>query len=563
MQAPKEVVEDFRNHLYFSFKYLGLGEPTPKQYAMANKLQEGPNNFILQAGRGDGKSVIMACYASWLLLKDHNTTILVLSAAADKAIKFISQTRAILTQVPYMKYLEPQEFDKDSAFGFNVHARTKFGQDLSMTARGITSQITGLHADKIICDDIEIPENSDSPQAREKLWERCLELENVINKHDDTQVRFLGTPQSKDSVYNKLGGIYKIIKFPAVMPDLSSIEETEDVDSYILNLGIEAGESTQPERFPTEKLAEIEAKIGPTNFDLHYRLMTSSADQKKYPLRLEDLVVLDVDPEVFPVKVVHAKSEVNKRVSSFGMKGDLVYEPMHIEPKFVPYTQTAMFIDPSGRGADETAICIASFAHGYIVIHELTGIQGGYDTPTLKQICKLVNQYDINLIRFESNYGDGMFGKVLSPVIAQNCGQVAIEEYKVSGQKEARILSILEPVMAQHRLVIDTQAIQDKENQIQITRLQEKRGALKHDDRVDVLAAAVSYWTDALAIDPDREMEQKQQEEYKAQIKEWMSNRRGIALLGDRISGAILLNGKTPKTNGFGSSILKRQNKWR
>lgn len=561
MQAPQEVLEDFRNHLYFSFKYLGLGEPTPKQYAMANRLQEGPDNFILQAGRGDGKSVIMACYASWLLLKDHNTTILVLSAAADKAIKFISQTRAILTQVPYMKHLEPQEFDKDSAFGFNVNARTKFGQDLSMTARGITSQITGLHADKIICDDIEIPENSDSPQAREKLWERCLELENVINKHDGTQVRFLGTPQSKDSVYNKLGAIYKIIKFPAVMPDLGSAEETEDVDSYILNLGIEAGESTQPERFPTEKLAEIEAKIGPTNFDLHYRLMTSSADQKKYPLRLEDLVVVDVDPEVFPVKVVHAKSVVNKRVSSFGMKGDLVYEPMHIEPKFVPYTQTAMFIDPSGRGADETAICIASFAHGYIVVHELTGIQGGYDTPTLKQICKLVNQYDINLIRFESNYGDGMFGKVLSPVVAQNCGQVAIEEYKVSGQKEARILSILEPVMAQHRLVMDTQVIQDKDNQMQITRLQEKRGALKHDDRVDVLAAAVSYWTDALAIDPDREMEQKQQEEYKAQIKEWMSNRRGIALLGDRISGAILLNGKTPKTNGFGSSILKRKRK--
>jgi len=152
-----------------------------------------------------------------------------------------------------------------------------------------------------------------------------------------------------------------------------------------------------------------------------------------------------------------------------------------------------------------------------------------------------------------------MFGKVLSPVVAQNCGQVAIEEYKVSGQKEARILSILEPVMAQHRLVMDTQVIQDKDNQIQITRLQEKRGALKHDDRVDVLAAAVSYWTDALAIDPDREMEQKQQEEYKAQIKEWMSNRRGIALLGDRISGAILLNGKTPKTNGFGFSILKRK----
>jgi hypothetical protein len=467
----------------------------------------------------------------------------------------------VLTLVPYMKGLEPQEFDKDSAFGFNVHNRTKFGQDLSVTARGITSQITGLHADKIIGDDIEIPENSDSPQAREKLWERCLELENVINKIDDSMVRFLGTPQSKDSVYNKLGTIYPIIKFPAVMPDPSVPEDIEDVDEYILGLELEPDESTQPERFANDKLKELEGKIGPVNFDLHYKLKTSSSDNKKYPLRLEDLIVLDVDAEVFPVKVIHAKSVVNKRVSSYGMKGDMVYEPMHIEPSFVPYTQTVMFIDPSGRGADETAICIASFAHGYVVVHELTGIQGGYDTPTLMAICKLINQYDISLIRYESNYGDGMFGKILQPVVAQNCGQVGIEEYKVSGNKENRILSTLEPIMAQHRLVLDTEVIKDKENQTQITRMQNKRGALKHDDRVDVLSAAVSFWTDALAIDPDREMEIKQQEEQKKQIKDWMGNKRVLGLLGDAVSGALLVNGKDIKQNKFGKSILRRNRK--
>jgi hypothetical protein len=561
MKAPPEVLEDFRNHLYFCFKYLGLGQPTPKQYAMAHRLQVGTNNMLLQAGRGDGKSVIMACYVSWLLLLNHNTTILVLSAGADRAIKFVFQTRAILTQVPYMKDLEPMENDKDSAFGFNVHTRTQFGQDLSVTAKGITSQITGLHADQIICDDIEIVENSDSPQAREKLWERCLELENVVNKVDVASIRFLGTPQSRDSVYNKLGGIYPTVKFPAIMPDLTNPEEIENVDEYILGLGIESGESTQPERFPTEKLAEIEAKIGPTNFDLHYKLKTSSADVKRYPLRLEDLIVLDVDPEVFPVKVVHAKSVVNKRVSSFGMKGDLVYEPMHIEPAFAPYNQTVLFIDPSGRGADETALCVASFAHGYIVVHELTGIQGGYDSVTLMKICKLINQYKINLVKYESNYGDGMFGKIIQPVIAQSCGQIGIEEYKVTGSKENRILSTLEPIMAQHRLVFDVGVIQDKENQIQITRLQNKRGALKHDDRVDVLSAAVSHWVHALAIDPDRELIHKQQEDYKNQIKEWMGNKRVLGILGDRISSAVLLNGKDIPKARFGKSILRRNRK--
>jgi hypothetical protein len=163
------------------------------------------------------------------------------------------------------------------------------------------------------------------------------------------------------------------------------------------------------------------------------------------------------------------------------------------------------------------------------------------------------------MVRYESNYGDGMFGKILAPVLTQNCGPVAIEEFKVSGQKEIRIINTLEPIMAQHRLVMDTQVVMDKDNQIQITRMQEKRGALKHDDRVDVLAAAVSYWTDALAIDPDKEMVVRQEEDYKNKVKEWMSNKRSLGILGDRISGAILLNGKEPKQNKFGKSILRRK----
>lgn len=558
MQAPQEVKQDFRNHLFFCFKYLGLGEPTLKQYAMAAELQNGCPDFILQAGRGDGKSVINACFVSWRLLLDPNRTQLVLSATADKAIKFVSQVRQIIGLVPYMKHLEPQEFDKDSAFGFNVHCRTKITQDLSVTAKGITSQITGMHADDILCDDIEIPENSDSPMAREKLYERCMELENVRNKIKDATIRFLGTPQSKDSVYDKLSKLYKVVKFPAVMPDKLSAAETDNVHEYILGLELEAGDSTQPERFSNEQLAGIEGKIGPSLFALHYKLDTSNADYRKYPLRLSDLIVIDVDPEMFPEKITWANSHQNKRVPVFGMKGDLVYDPMWISPNFIPYKQTCMFIDPSGRGADETTVCVASFVNGYVVVHELLGYEGGYDQATLKKICQLINEYEIQQIRYESNYGDGMFGQILVPIVYQNCGHhIAIEEYKVTGAKEKRILSTLEPVFAQHKLVFNTKTIKDQETQIQITRLTERRGALKHDDRVDVLAAAVGFWKDMLSIDPDEAIEKNQEQERKQLQKEWLSNKRALGLLTDRISGAILLNGSPVKKNGFGTSILK------
>lgn len=561
MKIPPEVIQDFRNHLYFCFKYLGLGEPTPKQYAMAKELQYGPDDFLMQAGRGDGKSVINACFVSWKLLKDINRTQLVISAAGDKAIKFVSQVRQTLSLVPYMQHLVPQEFEKDSAFGFNVHGRTRISQDLSVAAKGITSQITGSHADDILCDDIEIPENSDTPAAREKLWDRCMELENIRNKIEGATIRFLGTPQTKDSVYNKLANIYSVIKFPAVMPDISNGVECENVHPYVLGLPLEPGQSTQPERFSDEQLLGIEAKIGPSLFALHYKLDTSSSDTKRYPLRLADLLVIDVDPEIFPNKITWANSNQNKRVPSFGMRGDICYEPMWISSTYIPYLETVMFIDPSGRGADETAICIASFANGYVVIHELLGLQGGYDNVTLNKITDLLSQYSIKKIKYESNYGDGMFGQILRPIVSLRCGQVSIEEYKVTGGKQTRILRILEPIFAQHRLVFDTKVIKDKDNQTQITRLSDRKGSLKHDDRVDVLSAAVSHWASLISIDPDTAIKKNMEEEQKRATKEWLSNKRTIGLLGERISGAILLNGQEPKKNSYGTSILKRLNK--
>ena len=77
MNIPSEMLEDFRNHVWACFKYLGLGDPTPAQYAMADALQKGAKDMQLQAGRGFGKSVITSCLASWFLLKDPNSTIMV------------------------------------------------------------------------------------------------------------------------------------------------------------------------------------------------------------------------------------------------------------------------------------------------------------------------------------------------------------------------------------------------------------------------------------------------------------------------------------------------------
>ena len=538
------MLEDFRNHLWACFKYLGIGEPTPAQYAMAEALQHFGTDMQLQAGRGFGKSVITSCLASWFLLKNPNTTIMVVSATSNKAAEFISMTRRILDLVPYCEHLRPGDHTSDNAFAFNVECRTKIGQDKSCFARGITSQLTGSHADYVIADDVEIEGNCETAAARDKLMNKISEFEQIRNVGG--RVIFLGTPQIKDSIYNQLKDGYKVTKFPAVMPAKNEVD-LEDVNEFLLKGGFEEGDPIQPERFPMELLMERQAKIGPKLFALHYKLDTSLADFEKFPLRLSDLVVIDVDPNICPEKIVWANSVKMKGMPNHGLSGDFIYEPMWVSNNYIEYTQRVLCVDPSGRGDDETAVCIGSFSNGYIYIHELLGYPGGYETNILKKIAKLAREYRVSQVKVEANFGDGMFTQLLRPIIFDICGPIALDEYKVSGRKETRIINALEPVMSQHRLVLDRRVAAQEENQKQITRIFDKRGALPHDDRIDCLSAVVTHWENLLSIDVDEVIHTNKQREYQQMVASWADDdRRGNLVIGST-SGAARMVRPEPK----------------
>tara|TARA_R110000824_G_scaffold19467_9_gene75321 strand:- start:144 stop:1829 length:1686 start_codon:yes stop_codon:yes gene_type:complete len=559
MNIPQEMLDDFRNHLWGCFKYLGIGEPTPAQYAMAEALQDGPEDMQLQAGRGFGKSVITACLASWFLLQNPNTVIMVISATSNKAAEFISMTRRILDVVPYCEHLKPGDHTTDNAFGFNVECRTKIGQDKSCFARGISSQITGSHADFVIADDVEIEGNCETTHARDKLLNKVSEFEQIRNVGG--RVIFLGTPQIRDSIYNSLKEGYPITKFPAVIPDKHNEAESENVNQWVWDLQGEIGDATQPERFSSEVLEGRKAKIGPRLFALHYKLDTSLADAEKYPLRLSDLIVLDLDQEVCPEKIVWASSVPLKKVPSFGMSGDMLYEPMWVSDNYSNYTQTLMFIDPSGRGRDETGVCVSSFANGYVFIHELLGLDGGYDKSVLIKICQMARDYKIRSVFVESNFGDAMFCQLLAPVAAEICGRnLGIEEFRVKGQKEARMLEVLEPVLAQHRLVFNRKAIISEETQKQITRLHDSRGALSRDDRVDVLSAAIAHWTESMHLDVDTILQRNKAQAREEIVKTWLSDDRVMGLWGDKLSGAVARN-EYPFENNNTNNLWKRRGK--
>ena len=94
-------------------------------------------------------------------------------------------------------------------------------------------------------------------------------------------------------------------------------------------------------------------------------------------------------------------------------------------------------------------------------------------------------------------------------------------------QKEKRIIDVLEPVMNQHRLVVDKKVIRNDYDSCQhlppesalryqliyqMTRITADRGALSNDDRLDALAMACQYWVDAMAQDADKRIGERRNE---------------------------------------------------
>jgi hypothetical protein len=526
--VPDGVVDDFRNHMYYCFKYLGIpgGEPTPHQYAIGDALQSFCNDMQLHAGRGAGKSTITAMLVSWFLLLDPNCNIMILSAGSDKAIRFMSEVRKILTHVPYCNHLLPNANELDNATAFNVGCMTIHGrQDPSCFAKGITSQITGSHAFYVIVDDVEIEGNCETQAQRDKLLHKLTELEQIRN--EGGRIIFLGTPQTIESIYFKLAEHYALIKFPAIMPDKTIPDETQNVAQWILDLDLDPEEPTHPERFNKEALERRLARSGQTQFDLHYKLSTGLSDRYKYPLKLRDLIVMDVSPEVFPERVIWSSAKTDADITSFGTRGDYICKPQFISDHFVKYQDRCLFVDPSGEGEDETALVVASFVNGYVIIHDITGMQSGYDDSVMKKICDLCRKYNVRKIRVEDNYGGGMFRRIMTPIVSRQIGSCDIDGFPVRGQKEDRICNALEPTMNLHRLVFDRDAIAPKETQIQITRMQRKRGAVKHDDRVDCLANAVKFWTEDMIQSDEIVEARREDKELKQAILDFRYSGRG------------------------------------
>ena len=116
---------------------------------------------------------------------------------------------------------------------------------------------------------------------------------------------------------------------------------------------------------------------------------------------------------------------------------------------------------------------------------------------------------------------------------------IGIEETRATIRKEERIIDTLEPVMNQHRLIINRDVVDWDYNSnaeaapeerlmymlfYQMSRMCREKFAIKHDDRLDALAQGVKYFQDALAISAYETVKMQKQEDWNDMIEAWNDN---------------------------------------
>lgn len=522
---------DLRNLIFHVWAALNLPAPTAIQYDIGLFLQDGPRRRVIEAFRGVGKSWLTAAYVVWLLWQDPQRKILVVSGSKERADAFSIFVKRLIETIPEFQHLRPRANQRDSNIAFDVGPALP-DQSPSVKSVGITGQLTGSRADFIIADDVETPRNSLTVPQREKLAELVKEFDAVLKP--DGHIIYLGTPQLEESLYNKLPERGYVIRvWPARYPkDAKQLANYGDTLAPMIAKKLTGPnppwwQPTEPSRFDEVDLTEREASYGRSGFMLQYQLDTTLSDAERYPLKLADLIITDVDREVAPVRITWASGpdQIIHDIPSVGFTGDRLHRPMYASPDHQEFTGTVMTIDPSGRGADECGYAVTKMLRGMIYLRRCGGLAGGYDPGTLKTLAQIARAEGVKLVIVESNFGDGMFTNLLRPVFAQHHPCV-IEEVRHHGQKEQRIIDTLEPVLNQHRLVVDAtllrndQLTPEPKYQLfhQLTRITRDRNALRHDDRIEALAMGVAYWAEALSRDVDNEEERRKEELWEQEL---------------------------------------------
>lgn len=426
---------------------------TPLQKEFAKQLQyDKDDRIFFSLFRGAGKSLILSLYCVWLLWRDGDEKIIVVSASSAKANDFVSFTRKIILDTPFLTHLLPKGKKEAASFRstantFDVMTSTP-SQFPSITAKGITSQITGSRGSLVIFDDAETLSNSQTEGARAKILKAIREANALLIPERDSKIRIIGTPQSKHSVYHQLDGFRRYFA-PIIFPKASS--EYEELMPYLAKRleknPNNAGKCVEPKRFTDADVNRRKRSYGDSEFALQYLLKTDESDAMLYPLRTKDL-------RLMPIGDAHKFYVDKKDQGPLNVRGQTFIQAAPNNPLMLPFEKTIAAVDIASTGRDTHCIVVASLLGANIYVRDIYTRDNGFEG--LEDQVLFLNKWGVSTTIAETNHsGNGWIELMQRTSKDMGMRGLAIEPVHSHGKKSLRIVQTVEPFLASGRLVMD------------------------------------------------------------------------------------------------------------
>lgn len=544
-----EQYEKFEDFAADGMAFLGFNL-TEQQADIAGYMQSGPRLRMVMAQRGEAKTTLAALYAVWRIIHRPSCRVLIVSAGEQNSSDTATLIVRLIMTWDILECLRPdrQAGDRTSTDAFDVHYALKgLDRSPSIACAGVTSNLPGRRADLLIPDDIESNKNGLSATQRAQLLHLSKEFSSICTHGD---ILYLGTPQSKDSIYNTLQGRgFEIRIWPGRFPSFDEEERYAGrlapfiTDRIKLNSALRTGggldgtrgQPTDPQRYTDADLVEKELDKGPEDFQLQYMLDTSLVDALRQQLRLSDLVVANFGAELLPELVAwQGADRYSVEVGpEFPVTMAKMYYAVPTICQFVKPKDVFMFIDPAGGGVDELAFGVSCALGPFIHVLDVGGLKGGLTTINEAELCDVIRRNKVERIKVESNMGHGLFEINLRAILAAQedlkhlVGCVS-GEYS-TGQKEKRIIDSMVSAMQRHRVVVHRQVFESDVKYgkqhghevrtqyslwYQLANITTDRNSLPHDDRLEAMAGAIREHKQVLDKDEHKAAAARKDAEY-------------------------------------------------
>jgi hypothetical protein len=424
---------------------------------------DGHRELVLLAFRNSGKSTVVGLYCAWLLCRDPNVRILVLAGDFSLAKKMVRNIKQVIERHPVTRGLRPIRSDQWASDQFTV-CRSAALRDPSVLAKGISSNITGLRADAIICDDVEVPNTCDTPAKRSDLRSRLSEIEYILVP--DGLKLFVGTPHAQDSIYNSVNA--KVAS--KIPPFLSGYKRLE------LPLLDDMGRSRWPERFPDHAIEGIRTRTSSAKFESQMMLRPRNFGDARLDSELIDF---------YDDELLYTETCGQARLSLNGRR--LVSASCWWDPSF----------GTPEKGDSSVIAVVFSSEDGFYWLHRIAYLKhnpeilGEVDAATqlCRQVVAFAAEFYVPSVTIETN-GLGRFLPGLLRVELRNQNEsCAVIEHTSRQQKDLRIIDGFEAILAAQRLRAHSSVLKTPF----LSEMNEWRpGAHAADDGLDAVAGCLS-----------------------------------------------------------------------